>query len=299
MAAAQRAEGGGGPLELGTLTVSSAEWAAALCSEPSNPLPPGVYEFDFEGNEEDGSLSERYVALLRASRTRVDGYRGVRSSGVASDGVDATSSRAPPARFAHWLHECILESKMAAYPLYLLIYLQTRSVTQDCINPSLLHGCPASLACSAMAADQLLMVEWFYRCVRGTLGTRHRPLLSDDFLAGRCAAVRSALSGVGDLEYGRHLAARLACALRAHYGAGTDTGAVCESLPDAALVALFSRLHGLPCSAVAGPDLAVSCREARTRRPGGALAILPRLRRSLPGASAQGLRGLVEALAGA
>lgn len=262
------AESGGGPLELGTLAVSSAEWAAALCCEPPAPLPSNVYEFDFE-DEGDGSLSERFAALLRTS-----------------DAVRGPAAPWPPhVRFAHWLHECILESKLDAYPRYVLVYLQTCALSDECaVVPAPLCCGPSSLVCSAMAVDQLLTVELFYRVVRGSIGARHRPLLSEDFLIGRCAVVREAFAEGGPLA--SPVAAALSEQLAAGApGAGGRSG---RGGGSAALVALFTRLHGLPGCAAANVG--------NVSGAGSALAVLPRLRRQFPGASVQGLRVLAASL---
>jgi len=262
-------ESGGGPLGLGTLTVSSAEWAAALCCEPSPLLPDNVYEFDFV-DADDGSLCERFAGLLNEELT------------ANSNG---SKLRPPHVCFAHWLHECIIDSKLTAYPLYLLLYLQTRASLDDTVNAASLRCTPASLMCSAMAIDQLITVEQFYRMVRRGIGASHSPLLSEDFLVDRCAAVRQALGLEGPLAH------KLAAALRAQYHAeGRDGATPAGAASQTALAGLFTRLHGLPGHITRLDSFAGH---------GKALRALPRLRRHLPGASAQGLQALAAALSGA
>lgn len=254
------AEGGGGPLELGTLTMSSAEFAAALCWEPDDPLPTGVHAFDFEDGV-DGSLCERFASLLKAQQRHC-----------------CASARHQPShvRYAHWLHECVIESKLNIYPLYLLLYFQTRHAVEDCATSAAFPSCPASLECSAMAADQLLMIEEFYSRVRNRIGAKHSPLLSEDFLAGRCSAVRDAFIVDGPLT------AQLVTALREHHCRNDDV----PTLPDNSLVGIYSRFNSLPGHGIKLEGLA-------GKSP---LLVLPRLRRAVPGASAQGLKLLAEAL---
>eukprot|EP00445_Apocalathium_hangoei_P043548 CAMPEP_0203973408 /NCGR_PEP_ID=MMETSP0359-20131031/99574_1 /ASSEMBLY_ACC=CAM_ASM_000338 /TAXON_ID=268821 /ORGANISM="Scrippsiella Hangoei, Strain SHTV-5" /LENGTH=2141 /DNA_ID=CAMNT_0050911563 /DNA_START=1 /DNA_END=6427 /DNA_ORIENTATION=- len=271
------AEAGSGPLEPGTLAVSSAEWAAALCSEPPGMLPPGAFDFDFDG-EEDGSMCERFGALV------LEATRG----GPTADtgGASLQCSQPPYVRYAHWLHECITESKLPSYPLHLLLFLQTSNIAAECATFPHLSCLPKSASCSSMACDQLVTVEWFYRSVRGTTGAKHSPLLSQDFLASRCAAMRQPFAETGDFHE------RLGSALRTHYSrdSGGRMGAAEPSeAGDAAVLALFCRLHGLP-----GQVAAVQ--EACGARRGRALTLLPRLRRAIPGASVQGLRKLAAAL---
>merc|ERR1712176_1720204 len=119
-------------------------------------------------------------------------------------------------RFAHWLHECIVESKLVVYPLHVQIYLQTRQVSRNCLERPRLRTCPRSLLCSAITVDQLLVVEKFYNSVRNDIGSKRDPLLSEDFLVARCAAVRDAFSEGGNLS------ARLGQALRTYYSDGSN-----------------------------------------------------------------------------
>merc|ERR1712183_233596 len=115
--------------------------------------------------------------------------------------------------------------------------------------------------------------------VRAGIGAGHAPLFSEDFVAARCAAVRAAFSDDGAL------AERLNLALHSYLR--TPKTSDNSSDADAAMVGLFSRLHGLP-----GHPVNI---EEHIPSGGSALGALPRLRRALPGASAQGLRKLVMA----
>lgn len=298
-------------------SVSSIEWASALCCEAEEPLPANVYEFDFEdeddGIDKDGLLSERFAPLVRSAAARRAGI------GDAPHGL----AKSPSARYAHWLHECVVESKLTAYPTYLLLYLQTQHVAEDCTDLPPPWPSPAAPAMSVLALDQLLAVERFYATApKGGASEAGAiempPLLSRDFLASCCASVRGAFD-----EHGR-LAALLGPALRAHCrgagaagaadasrGAGaaspsihvapaaadTDAEAVAAAA-GAAVVALFSRLHGLPgVCARRMPELLGASELSGAGGTTAALRALPRLRRALPGASAQGLRALAVALA--
>jgi len=266
------AEGGGGPLELGTLTVSSAEWAAALCCECPPLLPIDAYDFDFE-DDGDGTISERFATYLRD--------KGPTSSGSAS------ISLSPRARFGQWLHECIINSKLETYPYYLMLYLQTRSAAEGSWKPSLLSTGPAALVCSSIVVDQLITVEQFYNKVRGRIKASHSPLLSEDFLVERCAAVRKTFA------VGGCLAPHVPAALRAQY---SEEGRCEKHTFDAssiALAAVYTRLHCIP-GFVAKLDSFIG---ARTEVE--ALSMLPRLRRQIPSASAAGLQTLCAALTSA
>lgn len=275
---------GGGPLEPGTLTMSSAEWAAALCCAPPSPLPPGTCTFDFDGDG-DGSLLERFGSLLFPP-----GAAGTDADRGSVGGLGAQQRERPShVRFAHWLHECIVESKLATYPLHLLLYLQTQHIADDSEDAAPPVHRPATSACSALAVDQLVALEAFYQGARTRIGAKHRPLLSEEFLAARCATVRGAFFDGGVL--GKHLST----ALRSQYARCEGTGgsaaplaAAIEWLADESLVALYSRLHGLPGDVVRpeGP-LGKGC---------SGFGALPRLRRLLPGASVAGLRRLLAVL---
>merc|ERR1712159_306208 len=94
----------------------------------------------------DGSLSERFAALLA--------YRNAP--------LDIESSLLPHVRMAHWLHECIIDSKLESYPIYVLLYLQCRFAEEDSLDPALVNCGPSRLTCSATAIDQMLTVEQFY-----------------------------------------------------------------------------------------------------------------------------------------
>jgi len=262
---------GGGPLGPGTLAVSSAEWAAALCCARPPPLPPGTCACDFDGDG-DGSLAERLGPLL-----------------LPKPGAGAQrQEHLPHVRFAHWLHECIIESKLAAYPLHLLLYLQTQHVADAREDVTLPVHRPSAASCSALALDQLVTVEQFYRAVRAQIGAGHRPLLSEEFLATRCAAARAALAEGGVLDRRLGSALRSRCGSPASAAASASAAATITGLADEALAALYSRLHGLP------GDLAQLCAPLGGG-PGG-LGALPRLRRLFPCASVQALRRLLAIL---
>eukprot|EP00931_Biecheleriopsis_adriatica_P048438 TRINITY_DN27985_c0_g1_i1.p1 TRINITY_DN27985_c0_g1~~TRINITY_DN27985_c0_g1_i1.p1 ORF type:complete len:2002 (+),score=397.11 TRINITY_DN27985_c0_g1_i1:758-6007(+) len=237
------ADGGLGPLEPGTLVVSAAEWAAALCCAAQSPLPQGSCELDFV--EDEGSLAECFAALLLQSA-------GPRS---ANPSAPLKSQQPVAVHLAQKLYECIIESKL------------------DCASHAPVTRSPASCACSAMAVDQLLSVERFYQEVRDGIGARHRPLLSEDFLAERCQQLKRSF------EKGS-LSERLGPALA---GERPDV----ERKPaDSVLAATFLRLHGL-----SGHDL-----EDILLGNDSLLKRLPQLRRKLPGASVEGLRRLLGAL---
>lgn len=248
--------------------MSSAEWAAALCCEPPDALPSGACKFDFEDGE-DGSLTERFGHLL------------TKPENGARAGSAPHLSHPPHVRFAHWLHECIIESKLVTYPLFLLIFMQTRHVLEDCTDRPVPFARPASLVSSALAMDQLITVEQFYCEVREGIGARHRPLLSSDFLASRLAAVR------GAFEEGGSLGSRVVRALQAQYG---SVGYTSDAASDLAVAALYSRLHGLPGNTLRLGNILDASRGKN------ALAILPQLRRAFPDASVQVLRKLVAAI---
>lgn len=268
--------------------MSSCEWAAALCCAPLPLLPPGTCALDFEGGDGDGTLCERYASLLERSSQSPAGCKGPWSDNHV--------------RFANWLHECVVGSKLCTYPSHLLLYLQTAHVADNSVESAVMCCSPSSPVCSAMAADQLVTVEQFYRHVRDGIGARHEALLSEEFLAERCGELRDAFAE------GRPLTDRIRPALRPYYlperraglrgtsSAGRDDERekgtlAADSVADATALALFCRLHGLPCEAP--PGLEDLC----TERPGGgALKALPRLRRLLREASAQGLRVLARAL---
>jgi hypothetical protein len=240
-------------------------------------LPPDTYEFDFEDGG-DGSLSERFAGLLHGKSPK---------AGFGKPGVD--TPWLPHVRMAHWLHECIIDSKLSAYPFYVLFYLQSCTAAEDCLNPSLTGCGPTALTCSATAVDQLLTVEQFYRSVRGDIGASHGPLLSEDFLIEHCAAVRKAFAGTG--SSGKPISAALRCQYFSSDGsAGNSTPSVSQS---AALAAVYTRLHGLP-GHIARLDGVSGAGVTRTQ----ALCLLPRLRRQLPSASADGLQVLFAALTG-
>jgi len=171
---------GHGPQGLGSLMVSSVEWAAALCCKPLPPLPPNVYEFDFSDGDE-GSLSERFAAML-----------------LAAEPSDKESNLSSPPRvsLSHWLHECVIESKLVAFPLYLLLHLQMCTTRQHC-GPAPVYYGPASLACSAITIDQLLTIEEFYQSTHENIGAQHSPLISKDFITSCCATVRKSFSKHG------------------------------------------------------------------------------------------------------
>merc|ERR1711920_668389 len=165
-----------------------------------------------------------------------------------------------------------------------MIYLQTRHICNDCETPLSICSGPAAPVSSALALDQLMTVEQFYNKVRADIGARHRPLLSSDFLASRCAEVRE--SFVSDDA----VASRLKKALQAQFGQGTAISPSEVSMQDAALLSLYSRLHGLPGHTM---KLAASL-EAKVAQ--NSLVLLPQLRRLLPDASVQSLRNIVAAL---
>eukprot|EP00927_Polykrikos_kofoidii_P040402 TRINITY_DN34546_c0_g2_i1.p1 TRINITY_DN34546_c0_g2~~TRINITY_DN34546_c0_g2_i1.p1 ORF type:complete len:1076 (-),score=190.18 TRINITY_DN34546_c0_g2_i1:260-3019(-) len=322
--------------ELSTRGVASVEWAAALCCEPADPLPPGVYDFDFEdsgGNDEegegDGSLCERFAALLLDNTRERAAYEVAKREDSGCTPV--ATVRPISSRCAHWLHECVVESKLVAFPMYQLLFAQTRHVAEDCLlTPALaLRRGPASPACSSTAVDQMLVVEHFFKSLRARIGASGSPLISEDFLAERCAAVRDAFDE-GPLVDVLHRS------LRAHQSGGIghsitdsavgsdavakrmiDEAAIAAStapaavavVSDVALVALYSRLHGLPTCAIGRLAEIIGA----VRRPGGegakcvardsaeakthALRMLPKLRRTFPKASARGLRSIATALA--
>merc|ERR1719181_2226294 len=87
-----------------------------------------------------------------------------------------------------------MDSKLAAYPFYVLLYLQCRHAIQEGLEPPLLNCGPMALACSGAAIDQMLTVEQFYRVVRSEIGASHSALLSEDFLVEHGAAVRKAFA---------------------------------------------------------------------------------------------------------
>jgi len=288
------AEVGTGPPRT-TSTVSSLEWAAALCCEAAEPLPANVYDFDFEEDEDDtrggGLLSERFAVLLQGE------------SGGMTNGLVQPAS----ARFAHWLHECVVESKLGAFPIYLLLFQQTQHVVDDCTKLPARHRGPASPTCSVVALDQLLTVEQFYKSVQANIGTDKEPMISGDFLTTRCAAVRNALNG-------ENVTALLVPALQAYcrWGGSAHTSNTVAPSPGVAshsdwprvspVLALFSRVHGLPnvCSQQlreVAEALAGGRGGSRAAEDTASLTLraLPRLRRALPGASAEGLRRLAAA----
>ncbi|CAE8615916.1 unnamed protein product, partial [Polarella glacialis] len=240
-----------------------------------------VCELDFEGNE-DGSLVERLAALL------------LRSAETFNGGDSCSGAMQPQqtfaVRLAHKLHECIVESKLVVYPFHLLIFLQTQCAGKFFASAAPVSLSPSSPACSALAVDQLLTVEQFYKLVRGGIGAKHQPLLSEDFLVERCTAMRSQFA-----EGGR-FAEQLNRALREDILASADTRdplreqQPVERAANDALAAVFFRLHGLPGS------WASLRLEEITSGTGSVLARLPRLRRALPEASVQGLRRLLAAL---
>eukprot|EP00930_Biecheleria_cincta_P046160 TRINITY_DN31841_c0_g1_i1.p1 TRINITY_DN31841_c0_g1~~TRINITY_DN31841_c0_g1_i1.p1 ORF type:complete len:1337 (-),score=254.77 TRINITY_DN31841_c0_g1_i1:28-4038(-) len=255
---------GSGPLEPGSLAVSVAEWAAALCCTPAPPLPAGACELDYAG--EEAALVERFAMLL------------LRRTGPFGAKRELSIREQQPFRVlvAQKLHECVIESKLEAFPTQLLLSLQTFGTGGLVQNASMAAGLPlvcspASPLCSALAVDQLLAVEHFYRAVRSGIGARHRPLLTDDFLAERRRDLTRSFEG---------------SALSARLGPGLTAKEPREA--DATLAAVFCRLHGL-----SGQDLAVD----KLLTAGGSLfSRLPQLRRQLPGASVEGLRQLLSAL---
>lgn len=252
---------GSGPLALGTLSMSSAEWAVALCCPPSAPLQKDVYEFDFEG--EDGSLTERFAGVLRAASAR-------EAQGLL---------RLPHVRFAHWLHECIIASKLIMFPAFLILHFQTRALVAA--SRSAVGASPASLLCSAMAVDQLLTLEGFYRAVHSNICAKP-PLLSTDLIINCCDSVRGSFSDGGSL------ATRLGAALRARFGRHPTQSSRIMASGEVALVAIYMRLHGLQEHEV---------RQKLSTWRGSGLETLPRLRKQFPGVSAQALRAL-SAIAG-
>lgn len=160
--------------------------------------------------------------------------------------------------------------------------------------------------------DQLLTVEQFYKSVQANIGTDKEPMISGDFLTSRCANVRNALNG-------ESVAALLVPALQAYCrwgGSAHSSKTVAPGVapvtlapsslsdwpPVSPVLALFSRVHGLP--SVCSQQLR-EVAEAIAGGRGGAhaagvtatvtLRALPRLRRALPGASAEGLRRLAAA----
>lgn len=267
-------ETGSGPLEPGMLTVSASEWAAALCLELPPLLPPGASELDFEAGE-DGSLCEHYGALVWAAQARC--------SELASAEVELQLGEPPHARFAHWLHECITDSKLSTLPLYLRVYLQTSGAAECHLARCLAGQHPGGGGCSALVCDQLVTMEWFYGNVLASVGTKHAPLLAADFLASRCTALRSWFEEAGPLQ------AELDAALRARAASGGTAAPAAVAARGDAAVALFCRLHGLPGD---GAKLRQLRAEPGQRWP----ALLLRLRRAIPGASVQGLRKLAAAL---
>jgi hypothetical protein len=232
-------------------------------------LPADAYDFDFEDGG-DGSLCERFAAYLReeASITPLMSH----------------------ARFAHWLHECIIDTKLDAYPFHLMLYLQTQNAVNDILKPSLLRNGPAALACSATTMDQLLTLEQFYHDVRHRIGASHLPLISEDFLVERCTVVRDASATSGPLT------TEIQAALRFLY---KNAGRSCaqgqsDHVTKTAIAAVYTRLHGLPghISSLGNlPDTAAGRVEIK--------CMLPRLRRQFPGASAAGLQTLFAALTAA
>jgi len=149
---------------------------------------------------------------------------------------------------------------------------------------------PCQTVPQALAVDQLVTVEQFYKAVRGGICANHKALLSEDFLAGRCSAMR------GAFVHGSTLAGKLSAALRSHYSKelqtlhrGGGSASMAHVQTDIALVAFFSRLHGIPGHIDRPQRLIDNIR-------GSVLASLPRLRRELPGASVHGIRTLVASL---
>jgi hypothetical protein len=168
---------------------------------------------------------------------------------------------------------------------------------EDSLDPAVLRCGPTTLTCSAMAVDQILTVEQFYCSVRGSIGASHSPLLSEDFLVEHCAALRKVFTSGG--PRGQELLA----ALRAQYLGDADRGGssdVFATLRSTALASVYSRLHGLPGYIKGvGPLPATAAAGSGSTAPGRALRMLPRLRRQLPCASAQGLEAIFTALSGA
>ncbi|CAJ1446241.1 unnamed protein product [Effrenium voratum] len=161
-----------GPTEPGA--VSSAEWAAAFCCEAPPPLPPGTCLSDFE---EDCTLVERFAQLL--------GRPGAKNA-------QSLRMQLPfSALLAQKLHECVTESKLAIFPWFVLLHLQTKHV-QDC-SVGLVYT-PVSACFSSLAYDQLLAALGFQE-IRDSIGARHAPLLSEDFLVERKAELKQHLAG--------------------------------------------------------------------------------------------------------
>eukprot|EP00928_Gymnodinium_smaydae_P030278 TRINITY_DN22559_c0_g2_i1.p1 TRINITY_DN22559_c0_g2~~TRINITY_DN22559_c0_g2_i1.p1 ORF type:complete len:703 (-),score=112.61 TRINITY_DN22559_c0_g2_i1:9-2078(-) len=275
------------------------EWASALCCEAAPLLPDGVYELDFEDGDDvdgDGTLSECFASLLNA---------------VSVD--HSQSGQSLQARYAHWLYECVAESKVAAFPMYLLLHAQARDAGRDVLRPRPSRCGPSAAVCSVLAVDQLLTLEHFYRSPRAGAWTGRAPLLSDVLLAGRCAEVQAAF------DEGGEAAPALDAALRAHVDCSAspaqDLGIHAAPIPvpaddnsgapasnaaapaEAAALALFSRLHGLPPRGAAAAASATRGGAATASGTGVDLRQLPRLRRLLPETSAAGLRQLAAALA--
>merc|ERR1719316_1622581 len=90
------------------------EWVVALCTPPQTMLPSNVFDFDFDDEAGDGSLCERFASVLRIDLESTAESQAAQGSGIVP----------LHGRRAHWLHECIAESKLDVYPYYLLMHLQ-------------------------------------------------------------------------------------------------------------------------------------------------------------------------------
>ncbi|CAK9082709.1 Anaphase-promoting complex subunit 1 (Cyclosome subunit 1) (Protein EMBRYO DEFECTIVE 2771), partial [Durusdinium trenchii] len=158
---------GEGPNEPGV--VSAAEWAAAFCCPTPPPLPPGTCLADFDGP--DSTLVERFARIL--------------DEGRSDDPKKPLRSQLPcTALLAQKLHECVMESKLAVFPWFVLLYLQMQD--KEARGPVYT---PVSACCSSLAADQLMGALGFQE-IRDGIGARHEPLLPQDFLAERKAELR-------------------------------------------------------------------------------------------------------------
>lgn len=153
-------------------TVNATEWAAVLCFEPAPALPPDTCLADFD--DEDGTLVERFARLL------------VEPGG----GNPAKPLRDLPlhALLAQELHQCVVESKVANFSWFVLLHLQGRAASEG-RHAGLIHT-PATPLGSKLAADHLLATLGFYQDIRERLGSRHEPLLPEDFMIERRREMR-------------------------------------------------------------------------------------------------------------
>eukprot|EP00435_Cladocopium_sp_Y103_P031770 s1511_g8.t1 len=144
-----------GPLPPSASQATAAEWAAAFCCETRPPLLPGACLADFD---QHGTLVERFARLLDIGELR-DPKKPVRSQ-LPFNAV-----------LAQKLHECVAESKLAVFPWIVFLCLQMRAFAQD-----------TSALLPTLGVEHLLAAVSFQE-LRAGIGARHRPLLSQDFLA--------------------------------------------------------------------------------------------------------------------